>query len=215
MTKLVRSLTATNGKVYGIERAEQYDFEDDGNHFKGYIYKGIPLTQCVSKKYGTFLSIRVDYTSHNFTWEDWSRTEEYRLTEEFNGCSEVDLDKLVDNLERITAKVEELDNSVEVDRYELEEARQKTITEIREVKARLKIVQEGAPKKWWELREYDLKRARDYMVSLKKNIDREQKKVDEIYDESIRAKRSFIQRKSAGLTGFYIDELEEMFGIKA
>ena len=213
MTKLVRSLTAANGKAYGIERAEQYDFRDDGSSFKGYIYKGMPLTQCVSKDYGTFLSIRVDYTRHNFTWEDWRQTDEYNLTDEFNGCSQVDLDKLVDNLEKIIAKVEYLDNHIDVSPYDLEIARQKTITEICEVESRLKIVQEGAPKKWWELREYDLKRARDYMVSLMNNIDREKKKVKEIYTASVRDKRSFIQRKDAGLGCFYIKELEEMFGV--
>jgi predicted RNase H-like nuclease (RuvC/YqgF family) len=213
MTKLVRSLTATNGKAYGIVRAEQYDFEDDGSHFKGYEYKGMPLTQCVSKNYGTFLSIRVDYLRNNFTFKDWMATEEYKLEDEFNGCSQVDLDKLVENLDKIIAKVEELNNSVEVDIVAYD-------AKVREERANLNSLRDrfngilSADKKiqWWELNDYKLKSASDYIKSEMRNLERDYSKLDNCMTLSIRDKREFLER---GLchSDFYISELEKMFGI--
>ena len=216
MTKLVRSLTATNGKQYGIERAEQYDFEDDGSHFKGYIYKDIPLTQCVSKKYGTFLSIRVDYMRNNFTWKDWSETEECRLTDEFNGCSEVDLDKLVDNLEKIIAKIAILNKEAfNINPFALDTKIAEARKEIERAEKRLDTIKNNAPKNWWELRDYDLKRAKDYIKSEENYINRAKDRVDNIKGENIRRQRDFIQSRGLDLEGFYLNELEEMFGIEA
>lgn len=119
MAKMVKRLTAKNGVMYGIEAAPQYDFEDDRNYFRGFVYtsningnKGfeLPLTQCYSRNDKTvYLCVRVDYLMGNaFTYKEWMETEEWKLTDKFNGCDEFDLEELVSNMERIIAKVNEL-----------------------------------------------------------------------------------------------------------
>lgn len=119
MAKMVKRLTAKNGVMYGIEAAPQYDFEDDGNYFRGFVYtsningnKGfkLPLTQCYSRNDKTvYLCVRVDYLEGNaFTYKEWMETEEWRLADKFNGYGEFDLEELVSNMERIIAKVNEL-----------------------------------------------------------------------------------------------------------
>ena len=210
--KMVKSLTATNGKAYGIERAKQHDFRDDGSSFRGYEYKGIPLTQCVYEG-TTYLSIRVDYLKNNFTSKDWIETEEWKLEDEFNGVGMVDLDKLVENLERIIAKRDEMNRNATVDKQELEAARQKAQQEIEDIEKRLEAVKNSS-KGWWELSEYELKSAKDYMKSLVRNIENRKKEVAEIYNETVRRQRYFIQTKS-GLGTFYIEQLEKYFGIEA
>lgn len=119
MAKMVKKLTAKNGVMYGIEAAHQYDFEDDGNYFRGFVYtsningnKGfkLPLTQCYSRNDKTvYLCVRVDYLEGNaFTYKEWMETEEWRLADKFNGYGEFDLEELVSNMERIIAKINEL-----------------------------------------------------------------------------------------------------------
>lgn len=115
MAKMVNKLTAKNGVMYGIEAAHQYDFEDDGNHFRGFVYTNkegfkLPLTQCYSRSDKTvYLCVRVDYLEGNaFTYKEWMETEEWRLADKFNGYGEFDLEELVSNMEKIIAKINEL-----------------------------------------------------------------------------------------------------------
>lgn len=212
MAKMVKSLTATNGKAYGIVRAEQHDFRDDGSMFRGYEYKGIPMTQCVYNG-EAYLTIRTDYLENNFTRDDWRQTEEYRLEDEFNGVTMVDLDKLVENLEKVIAKRNELNSNVSVDKAELEVAKAKAEKQIADMEQRIEAVK-SSDKGWWELREYTLKYAGDYMRSLIKDLDMKKKQVAEIEQKDIRTQRYFIQN-GVHLGTFYIEQLEEYFGIKA
>lgn len=115
MAKMVNKLTAKNGVMYGIEAAHQYDFEDDGNYFRGFVYTNkegfeLPLTQCYSRNDKTvYLCVRVDYLEGNaFTYKEWMETEEWRLADKFNGYGEFDLEELVSNMEKIIAKINEL-----------------------------------------------------------------------------------------------------------
>lgn len=106
--KLVKNLSKVNIRnIDGFERREDLDFTDDGSKFKGYSYKGMPITT-IRYKDETYLSVRVDYLWNKFDYKTWMQTEEYKLCDEFNGVSEVDIDKLVENLEKIIAKVNEL-----------------------------------------------------------------------------------------------------------
>lgn len=125
MAKMVNKLTAKNGLSYGIEVAPQYDFEDDGNHFRGFIYKGIPMTQLYSRLDKTvYLAIRVDYLrDNNFTYSEWMDTEEYRLCDKFNGYSgEFSIEELVENLEKIIKKINEMNNTASVSEEDFDNA---------------------------------------------------------------------------------------------
>lgn len=125
MAKMVNKLTAKNGLSYGIEVAPQYDFVDDGNHFRGFIYKGIPMTQLYSRLDKTvYLTIRVDYLrDNNFTYSEWMKTEEYRLCDKFNGYSgEFSIEELVENLEKIVKKINEMNRTASVSEEDFDNA---------------------------------------------------------------------------------------------
>lgn len=125
MAKMVNKLTVKNGLSYGIEVAPQYDFMDDGNHFRGFIYKGIPMTQLYSRLDKTvYLDIRVDYLrDNNFTYNEWMNTEEYRLCDKFNGYSgEFSIEELVENLEKIIKKINEMNNTASVSEEDFDNA---------------------------------------------------------------------------------------------
>lgn len=164
--KMVKNLSKVIVKNYeGFNLREDLNFSDDGNHFRGFDYKGLPITTLRSNVEGcVYLSIRVDYLDNDFTYYDWMETEEYKLANEFNGVSEFDIDKLIENCERIIAKVNELNEKARneaIDTTDVEE----------EIHAEAKMIEEAieyvkANLKWWNLKDGYLKMAKDYMNSL-------------------------------------------------
>ena len=106
--KMVKNLTISNIRKYeGFARREDLDFSDDGNRFRGFSYKGLPITTLRSDD-TTYLAIRVDYLNTEFTYREWMDTEEYILCDKFNGVYEFDMEELIETLEKIITKVDEM-----------------------------------------------------------------------------------------------------------
>ena len=165
--KMVKNLSKVIVRNYeGFNRREDLDFRDDGIQFKGFDYKGLPITTVRSKIDNcVYLSIRVDYLNNNeFTFQDWAETEEYDLAGEFNGVNEFDIDKLIENCERIIAKVNELNEKARnevIDTTEVEEAISKEAKIIGEF---IEYVKYNL--KWWNITDYDFYLAKDFMKRL-------------------------------------------------
>lgn len=170
MAKMIKNLTVANiRKIEGMERREDLDFSDDGNYFRGFSYKGMPITtlRC-NKDNTTYLSIRVDYISTKFTYKDWMETEEWALTEEFNGVSEIDLDKLIENLEKVIAKVAEMNEKASNEVIDTREVEAKLAKEIENAES---IVEEFKKNfKWYEVSPYEVNKMSDYVRSATKMI---------------------------------------------
>ncbi len=83
----------------GFKRLQERDFEDDGNHFKGYEYKGLPITY-LNDSTGYYLCLRLDYLGVPYN----QYREDYRILDEFNGVDKIDMDKLIANCEYIINK---------------------------------------------------------------------------------------------------------------
>ena len=213
--KMVKSLTKTNTAKYGIEVREDLSFNDDGNRFRGFSYKGMPMTQCVSHG-ECYLSIRVDYLENNFTCKEWMQTEEYDLCDEFNGVNEFDIEKLIENLEKVIAKVNEMNSNCEVDEDEIKQGIEIVKEEISEIE---EVIFEAAHASWWKVSNYELKKAADYMRTLESKASKGYKLIEEIENESIRNKKRFVERvrsvKNYKILGgeFYISELKELFDL--
>lgn len=166
--KMVKNLSVANIRKYeGFERREDLDFSDDGNYFRGFAYKGMPITTLRSGD-TTYLSIRVDYLENEFTHKEWMQTEEYSLTDKFNGVSEFDMDELVETVEKIIAKVSEMN-----------EAAKNEIVNVAEIKTALTVEIEYAEQvvenfkknfKWYEASEYKLKSLVKYLKSEEQEI---------------------------------------------
>ena len=156
----------------GFVRRPDLDFSDDGTRFFGYDYRGLPVTYCKADgRY--YLYVREDYLRYdgkcNYTWEDWSKTEEYRLCDEFNGAEDVDVEKLKENCIRIMAKMEELSNSVleeEINEDVLIDALGK------EAEYASMVISEFKHNfKWYEVdSKYELSRLIDYMKSAERDV---------------------------------------------
>lgn len=128
-----------------IVRAERYDFSDDGNSFRGYLYKDtIPITYL--RKYGeVFCSIRMDYL---LPYEDYRKAqlsydafngvmpERFNMVEFLENCEQCYLfyknfnlpQSKLNRLQEELAKVEDL-----IDLYT--EQQKTLLTQIDELKA--------------------------------------------------------------------------------
>lgn len=152
----------------GFIRREDLDFTDDGSRFTAYEYNGLVITKCTYRgEY--YISVRVDYLrGKNFIWEDYHNKEWYKLCDEFNGVSEVDVDKLKANMDIIKKGVEELEEEVAKDPIDTE-----AITKQLE-KERLSLQTFLDNHKIVDITKFDsytLRRLVDYFESLKNKLE--------------------------------------------
>lgn len=81
----------------GFTRDEFMDFGDDGNYFKGYNYKGIPVSYL--RKYGEiYLSFRLDYLKNPNNAKTWNED-----TDRFNGINpdKITKEDLIETAEKV------------------------------------------------------------------------------------------------------------------
>lgn len=178
MAQMVKRLTAKNGVKYGIEAAHQYDFEDDGNYFRGFVYTNkdgfkLPLTQCYSRNDKTvYLCVRVDYLEGNaFTYKEWMETEEWRLADKFNGYGEFDLEELVSNMEKIIAKINELNGKAVEEKIDTKPVVEKIKVEIGEAKAVMAMAK-GIDFLSTDIKDYEINKVREAYRNLNMYIDK-------------------------------------------
>lgn len=182
---------------------EDLNFSDDGNRFRGFDYKGMPITTLRADD-TTYLCIRVDYLETSFTYNEWMETEEYRLADEFNGVAEIDLDKLIDNCEKIIAKVAEMNAKAEEEEIDMTEV--KARYELFCIKAEAAIL-EAKSVKWWDMPEWKLNEIKSYMKRLETiRADYSAKDLDSL---SNREKKEAKERKT--LNGeWYIEQIKSL-----
>lgn len=168
--KIVKNLSVANiRKFEGFVRREDLDFADDGNYFRGFSYKGMPITTLRTDN-TTYLCVRVDYLENEFTYKEWMQTEEYRLCDKFNGVSEFDIDELIENIEIILAKVAEMNEAAMNEEIDMTEAKAALANEIAYAEEVVENFKNNF--KWYEVTEYKLKSLVMYMKEQVKEIER-------------------------------------------
>ena len=207
--KIVKNLSVANiRKFEGFVRREDLDFTDDGNHFKGFSYKGMPITTLRADN-TTYLYIHVDYLENEFTYEEWMQTEEYKLCNKFNGVSEFDIDELVENIETILAKVAEMNEAAMNEEIDMTKVKAALANEIEYAEQVVENFKNNF--KWYEASEYELKCLIDYLKSEEREIKRA-KEMD--FDTmSRKQKKEIVERLTncgyvaINVNGFYLREL--------
>lgn len=197
----------------GFTRRADLDFNDDCTSFRGYDYKGLPITYAKYKG-DYFLSIRVDYLKNDFTYDDWCGTAAYRLCDEFNGVTEVDVNKLIDNCEVVIKAINELNekvNNEEVDITPIAEQLEKEIKMAEDVVDNFKN-----NFKWYDANEYELKLLLNYVKSSIKMIEGAKDLYQKIITQSLdnNDKRSLAQHfknyryVNIRVNDFYLTEMK-------
>lgn len=213
MAKMIKNLNKNLMKKDSrFQTREDLDFRDDGLQYRGYEYKGLPITTC---RHGgeTFCDIRVDYLHNNFTWKEWSETEEYHLADAFCGVEEIDLDMLIDYCEKILVKVEELNEKAAKEELDLSGV----INRLKYEKKMLDEVIEEAKTsvKWWVLDVWDLKYVKNAFDGAVRSVDEIARLISDIEKLDIKQKRYHYQRFEEGgyvkvkENDYYITRLKE------
>lgn len=168
MANIVKSLTEANIKKFGIKREADKDFTDDGNRFRGFSYKGIMMSQCRSEG-ETYLSVRIDYDNYDFHYDEWFDSEEHKLADEFNGVSEVNVDKLIENIEKIIIRVEALDKHAKknVNKFDMTEVIEEAQWEIANAEA---VIENAKKVEFWKMENHDLSQICTAINSVEKAI---------------------------------------------
>lgn len=209
--KIVKNLSVANIRKYeGFERREDLDFSDDGNYFRGFSYKGMPITtlRC-NKDNTTYLSIRVDYLENKFTHKDWIAANGWVLCDKFNGVSEFAMEDLIEILEEVIAKVEEMNAAAEAEDIDVTEVVDAMFNEV--VMAEAVVNNFKANFKWYDASSHELSRLVRYMKAVEAEIDRVNKiKVNELTNKQ---KKEMVQRLNEHgyvkirKDSFYLNEL--------
>lgn len=181
--KIVKNLSIANiRKFENFVRREDLDFTDDGNYFKGFSYKGMPITTLRTDGI-TYLSIRVDYLKNEFTYGEWMQTQEYKLCRKFNGVSEFDIDELVENIETILAKVDEMNKAAMNEEIDMTKAKVALADEIEYAEKAVENFKNNF--KWYEAGEYKLR----WLIDCLKSEEQEIKRAKEIDLDTISRKQ--------------------------
>lgn len=209
----IKGLTKANIAKLGIELAPERGFEDDGNYFRGFIYKGMPLTQCRSDGQ-CYLTIRDDYLENNYLWDEWRDAGGWELTDRFNGVAEFDTEDLIDTIEKVIKLRDELNERysaplTEKDWSRLEERLNNEALEAQKVVERAKVKIE-----WWKLDDYSLRRVKDAMKTIDHHI--EWKTLDRIKKMNLCNQRDILKTMERGKAlidvNYYINILNKAMG---
>lgn len=171
---MVKNLTVANIKKYdGFERREDLDFADDGNRFRGFSYKGMPITTLRSNSDNTtYLSIRVDYLENEFTYNEWIETEEYALCHKYNGVAGFDMDELIEDLEKVIAKVKEMNKKARNEVIEMKDIVKLEVRLNEEIGMAESVINLAKRNfKWYEASEFEMKQMMEYFNIVNKNIE--------------------------------------------
>ena len=196
----------------GFTREEGRDFHDDGTNFKGYSYKGLPVSYTTADGM-VYLAVRVDYLAE-FNYEEYSKMPSYQLADEFNGvdASEVDIEKVKQNIDKLNADMEALRAKLKTAKIDTVGITRAMVAEQEEIKELLK---ELATVEWFTRNEYEIKRISDYAKTIKKTAELPIN-LEFIESAKPRTQRDW-QRKleegkemlNANARGFYGDEIRK------
>ena len=183
---------------------EDLNFSDDGNRFRGFDYKGLPITTLRADDI-TYLTIRVDYlyNQNSFTYSEWMETEEYNLCDEFNGVSEVDLDKLIENCERVLAKMAEMNKAAEAEDVDMSDVKASVDSYIARGTAAIEKVRNID---WLDLEAWQLRSIKEMVKSLRRTME---DLASKDFDSMCRRDKAEWKKRRTGYAEWYIEELEK------
>lgn len=206
----IKGLTKANIAKLGIELAPERDFEDDGNHFRGFIYKGMPLSQCRSDGQ-CYLTIRDDYLENNYLWDEWRDAGGWELTDRFNGVAEFDTEDLINTLEAVIKLRDELNERYSAPLTEKDWSRLEERLNNEALEAHRVIERAKARVQWWSLSDYELRRVRDAIKSIERCISI--KSFDHIKKMNLCNQRNILKTMESGKAlidvDYYVDILNK------
>ena len=105
------------------------------------------------------------------TYKEWMETEEWRLADEFNGHGEFDIEVLVSNMERIIAKIKELNGKANEEKIDAKPVVEKIKVEIGEVKAVMAMAR-GINFLDMEISDYEVRNVREAYKNIAGYVDK-------------------------------------------
>lgn len=217
MAQVAKLTTGSSSvKSRGFTRCQDLDFSDDGNRFTGWMWCDVvPLTQCVSGG-EVFLSVRDDYMRGlKLPYHFWSKYEESKLGDEFNGTNEkIDLDELANICRKIRDGIERAKADFEAEAYpDLSNRIQRFVAGTEKAKDVL-----SRNLNWFEmnLNSSGIKKAHETYNDLKKALKKDQDEINGMINKTIPKERAFdlAAYNDGAYCEYYANELNELIDQK-
>lgn len=196
MAKIIKMFSVKTVKDYPMfTRDPEKDFEDDGSNFKAWLYKGkLQFTALNSRQYGMYVSVNFNsIATKSIPYDFYSAYPAYKLCDEFNnGCSEMDLDKFVENCEKILKDAEQMVRDFEAKTFssdDIKAVKETLATEIAKHSEILETVKKDL--QWWNLGEWEVKEAARYMKSATKEEVRAKELLSELESGNISEEKKY------------------------
>lgn len=196
MAKIIKMFSVKTVKDYPMfTRDPENDFEDDGSNFKAWLYKGkLKFTVLNSRQYGMYVSVNFNSLKKtSIPYDFYSAYPTYKLCDEFNsGCAEMDLDKFVENCEKILKDAEQMVRDFEAKTFssdDIKAVKETLTTEIAKHSEILETVKKDL--QWWNLSGYTVQEAARYMKSAIKEEVRAKELLSELESGNISAEKKY------------------------
>lgn len=182
---------------YGFVRRPEDDFSDDGNRFRGYVYKNdkgeMPLTYL--KADGEVYAAIALHHLNDLSYDEYKNLPSYRDADKYNGVPEdsVDVADLAKIAERLIDEYNEAKSKLDrVSNEELKDMCDKLEKAARDdYNKTIKMLDSISIVKILSLNEYKIKRLKDYLNSASRYVDN---RYERMLSQSDRAKREFMKR---------------------
>ena len=196
----------------GCTRREEKDFRDDGTKFKVVYYNDLEITY--TKWEGEyFLAIHIDYYDRHLQYEDIPQ-ELFELANEFNGCYEVDPDKVIENAKIISEEVKKVEEKINKELEVKPDTRPLIERSLKEIMIGTRVLEEfkNSETIYKMTSEWEIKNALNYYHCLERNIKYlKEMNWDDLENYEIRNKLASLKSskhiKIEGIEDFYIKEL--------
>lgn len=207
---------------FGIVRAPEYDFEDDGNYFKGWCWEGkLPISQLYSDG-SLYLTIREDYVI-KLPYEFWSKNYKAadELADKWNGVAPgFELEDFAAACKTVWEAIQDAQKAFAATSVDGTEVVQKLKSEIAYVEETL-----GRNLNWFEmnLSESGIKEAHHYYTDTKKYLAADNdlveqilsNKIDKVKLYSLAARVADNKETRLSHSQWYADQLNELIDQKS
>ena len=196
----------------GCTRREEKDFRDDGTKFKVVYYNDLEITYT---KYENeyFLSIHINYYDRHLQYEDVPK-ELFKLADEYNGCYEVDPDKVIENAKIISEEMKKVEEKVNKELEVKPDTRPLIERSLKEIMIGTRALEEfkNSETIYKMTSEWEIKDALEDLHSLEDNVKYlKEMNWDDLENYEIRNKLASLKSskyiKIEGIEDFYIKEL--------
>lgn len=170
--------TAKQFSKHGFIHLTNEDFSDDGTRFQIWMHEESGLKVSYArytyensfgkKETEYFISPREEYYAHGLIYNDVHNEPEYKASEKFNGCYDVDVEELVELLVARHEMFLRVKAAADAEELDMTAVNERALEEVCSIETLIDNVKRDF--RWWEFDEYRMNHYADCMRGLERDV---------------------------------------------